>query len=109
MAQTYTRLPDGEDVFGRKRVKAMEVTLDASYPAGGYLIAPGDVGMKFVYGIAVIGGNTASGAYTYTFVAAAGKGNIGGNMALRVFSGGTEVANATDLHTVTLRILPIGQ
>lgn len=63
MAVTYTRVPDGNDVWGRTLIKIVDITLDSSYPlTNGYVIQASDVGMKGLFGAKVIGGNKASGA-----------------------------------------------
>ncbi len=55
MAATITKLPNGEDAWGKTKVQAVDVTGDNSYPTGGYVIAPARVGMKTILGAKVIG------------------------------------------------------
>lgn len=61
MAVTLKRVPDGDDIWGRKRISVYDVTLDTSYPAGGYSIDARDVGLRNIYGANVVGGNLAGG------------------------------------------------
>jgi len=68
MALTFTRIADGEDVWGRTKVKYLDITLDSSYPASaGYVINAQDVGLKYIRGAQVVGGNQASGTLLYAF------------------------------------------
>lgn len=66
MATTITRIPDGEDVWGRTHVKVVDVTLDNSYPAtNGYVINANDVGLKGIRAVQVVGGNKAAGKLNF--------------------------------------------
>jgi len=62
MAITLTPVRNGEDTWGRTRVTLFDVTGDTSYPlTAGYVINAQDVGLKFILGAQVEGGNKAGG------------------------------------------------
>ncbi len=65
MAFTNTRVPDGNDVFGRNKVEIRDFKISAAstYTAGGYVIAALDVGMKFFRAVVVAGGDVSLGTY----------------------------------------------
>ena len=63
MAITKVRVPDSEDVFGSQRVVSYDITLDTSYPTGGYSFTAATLAWTELKGAVVLGGNSASGAY----------------------------------------------
>lgn len=63
MSLTLTKVRDSEDVWGKTRTVAYDITLDTSYPlSAGYVINAQDVGLKNFFGGVFTGGNKASGA-----------------------------------------------
>lgn len=139
MALTITPVTDSYDVWGKHRVRIFDVAADNSYTTGGYSFAEADVGFKRVVGVETVGGNVAAaaliaawdstnkkllylypsgggaaspaaladpavaaGAVTMTSAAANGSSDL-------VPGRGKEVANATDLSTITTRLLVIGE
>lgn len=135
MAIIITRVPDSEDVWGRTKVTFKDITLDTSYPATtGYVINASDVGLKYLLGGVVVGGNQASGKLLFILDFNAGAGELTTAVRLRAFfptggagtapttlanptitAGGTgqapiipgvakEVADTADLSTIILRV-----
>jgi len=54
-----TRTFKRHDVFGSTRAHVVDVTLDSSYPAGGYPLGANFFGMSFLYGLDLLSMNTA--------------------------------------------------
>ena len=73
MALTFTKLPNGEDVFGSHRIVFYDVLCDSSYSAGGYAIASADVGLGYLYGAQVLGLNTAGAGFVFQWNQQTGK------------------------------------
>lgn len=112
MAQIYTRVPDGDDVWGRERVAFKDVTSAASpgYPSGGFTLNAADFGLKYFRGIDVVGGNVSQG--TYGIIVDLGTSFVGAlplTAKLRLFSAlGTEVTASTDVSALKIRLQAIG-
>lgn len=64
MAITKTLVPDSADVWGKTRVETYDVTLDTSYPTGGYSIPASALGWSEIRGALVLGGSGTSKGYT---------------------------------------------
>lgn len=63
MSLTFSRVPDGEDFWGRTHTTLFDVKLDTSYPlTNGYVINASDVGLKYFKSGRVEGSNKAGGA-----------------------------------------------
>lgn len=111
------RIPDGEDVWGRMRVRVVDVVLGAYVNPGGFVINASDLGMKMIYSVDLAGQNTASLAWTYFFDinASVGSSSATGvpeaSFAIKAFiiTSGIQVANAVDLSTATIRLCIIGR
>lgn len=88
MSVTLTRIPDGNDVWGRTRVSLYDVTLDTSYPnSTGYVIQASDVGLKAFKGGSIVGSNKAAGAAIAVLdTGTNGTGINTASLALRVFA-----------------------
>lgn len=101
MALTFAKvnLDNRNHVLGNRREVVLDVTLDNSYPTGGYALTPATLGVD--------------GATDYVFAQATTTGHLPvynyGTKKLMVFSGGTEVSNATDLSAVVLRLIAQGK
>lgn len=61
MSISITRVPDSYDVWGKTTVQPVDILFDNSYPANGYLVNAQDVGLKYITGGFVSGGNSVSG------------------------------------------------
>lgn len=117
MAISTQKVPDGEDVWGRMRVRFVDITLDSAYPnPAGYVVNASDLGMKMVYSVDLAGQNTAAESYLYTFNmnSFVGSATITGvpatSFAIRVFTAaGTQYTNGSSLSTVTIRLCVIGR
>lgn len=59
MAATITRVVGSENVVGKLRTVAFDITGDTSYPAGGYAVTAAALGLRNLLGIEFIAGNTA--------------------------------------------------
>lgn len=46
MALTIAKVTRADHVEGNKRVRIRDITLDSSYPTGGYTVNPSDVGLR---------------------------------------------------------------
>lgn len=65
MAVTLAIVKDyGNVSWGNLRASLYTVTLDNSYPTGGYAITAAQVALRVLYGIKALGGNTATAGYT---------------------------------------------
>jgi|SRR5579859_7944636 len=64
MAVTLAIVKDyGNVSWGNLRASLYTVTLDSSYPTGGYAITAAQVALRTLYGIKALGGNTATAGY----------------------------------------------
>lgn len=109
MAATLVRVPDGDNVAGRKYFKLYDLKLDASYPnATGYVINAADVGLKWIQQVDVVGANRSGGAYTVICDLANTAGDNVKSVAIRLFVSGAELANATDVHLAQYRLGFVG-
>ncbi len=118
MAATIQRIPDGEDVWGRMRVRFLDVIFDTAYPnPGGYVIRASDIGMKAVYSVDLGGENTGALAWNVYFdinasvgtATAAGVPEASFAIKLFVITTGVQVANGVDVSAGTIRIKVIGR
>lgn len=116
MAISIQKVPDGEDVWGKLRVRFVDVTLDTSYPAAGYLVNASDLGMKMVYSVDIAGQDTVSEQWIYDFNinVPIGTGTVTGVPAtsfnIKAYTAiNTPVTPASSLANVTLRLKIIGQ
>lgn len=76
----------------------VEVSLDASYPTGGYVLSAASLGMKTLRAIVP----SEPAGYSVGWDMANGK-------LVLYTAGGTQVANATNLSTVKIRLFVIGE
>lgn len=92
-------LANRNHVVGSRRQVIVDVTLDSSYPTGGYALTPATLGVDgatdFIQAVATTTGHT----FSYDYV----------NSKLLAFSGGTQVSNATDLSAVVIRLIAQGK
>ena len=84
---------------GYQRSVLATITGDSSYPTGGYAITPQSLG--FAVAITFMDPNMSSAAHIIVWNASTQK--------LQFFSAqGTEVANTTDVHTVSVQVQAYG-
>jgi hypothetical protein len=109
LALTNANAQTNRDVFGRQNVVTKIVTFDASYPTGGESLTPADLGLAQIdiLLVSVVSEGVHAGAvvqYDYT----AKKLKVFVEEA--VAAGGVllEIANATDLSALKVRVLAIG-
>lgn len=106
MANTYTAIPDGNDVWGRSRMVTREYNISANYAANGYLIAASDFGLKFFKGIVVAGVTTTAGSgYSVFPVLAAGQEPL---TALLVLATANVEVTPGSITPFTVRLLAYG-
>lgn len=60
MSATIVDVPGGADVWGRHRVREVDITGDSSYPAGGYAFTGPQFGLRSIIAMHPGGGNTAA-------------------------------------------------
>lgn len=106
MAITVTTLPNNrsEDVWGRRRIRLLKVTLDSSYPTGGEAFDPATYGIENAANAIVYiqpRFTAVAALNVYTFDKATNK------IVATVMSTGAEVADTTDLSTVVLDVIII--
>jgi len=107
MAIAFTPSKRGDDVLGRRRLVAGRLTLDNSYPAGGYPVTLATIKAKnarAIEGCMIIGGNPASATRKFSWDSTNNKlmAHQTGAALSGVFS---ETAGATDLSALTLDAL----
>lgn len=95
-----------ENVAGKLFEKIVPVTLSTGYPNAGLTLGYsfpvqlatryGQPGIRTLVGVNQVANNTAGKTYTAQWDSEAGK--------LHVFTGGAEVADGTDLSTITLTL-----
>lgn len=109
MAATLAAVGDNKlDIYGSTPAAVYDVTLDNSYPAGGYVVTAAQFGFRGLAGLKIIGINTAGVVNNYAWNSQTGK-----LMVLRTTAGvaGTapnqDATPAADFSTVVLRVLAI--
>ena len=112
MALTIIPVKGARSVSGTIREEFLDITLDASYPAGGYPVQPKDLNLSTnIFGVEEVGFSLANGApptakrlLSFDFK----------NSKLQVFQEAgvvgplAEVANTTNVSTLTFRVRAIG-
>jgi hypothetical protein len=114
MAATATFTGDDISQFGNIPVRFANLTLDASYPAGGYAIngglfggastGGGQASNNGLRGLDVIGSNTAAGGYVYSYNSQTGKMQVFWTGAV-VSTQLAEVTAATNLSTTVINVI----
>ena len=104
MALTIAKVTGADHVEGNKRVKVRTITLDSSYPTGGYSLVPADVGLRRIETVqgslapATSGGATAR-EVSYDFT----------NQKLQVYTtGSAEAASTSDQSAFSIRVRFVG-
>lgn len=100
MALTIALVKGSSHVAGNKKIRVRDITLDSSYPTGGYSLLPSDFGLKKIEhiqnNVAVASGGGATArtvAYDYT------------NQKLQVYTtASAEALNASDQSAFTVRL-----
>lgn len=104
MAITLTRVPDGDDNWGRHRVVTRDFTaLSAdAYPAGGVVINASDLGLKFITGVDIAGGSVSMGTNFPVFDIGTVPGGLPTSFKLRYFTAsGVEIAGTFGTNVFT--------
>jgi hypothetical protein len=103
MAVSYTRVSTNptQCVIGDRVQLCVDITLDASYPTGGYSLAPATTGFSSIDFVdpQLL---PVAGAVLFVF-------NYATQKLMAFTNAGAEVANATDLHLVVGRIQILGK
>lgn len=100
MAATLLKTDADMILGGTRRTAIFKVTGDASYATGGYAITAAQFGLRALLGVLLLGTYT-SGASTYGAVYNATTGKL-------VFTvNGSEVTNATDIHTISVLVAAV--
>lgn len=113
MALSFALVAGAEGNNGRVRERYYDVTLDTSYPTGGYSIDPRSVGLLNLFGARVLGSALVAGtAKTTNFLAEydykTGKLQLFQDLAVAAAAPFGEVANATNVSTRVLRMVFVG-
>lgn len=109
MAITLREVPGAEGISGKVRERYYDVTLDTSYPTGGYAIDAKSVGLLNIFGAEVIGSALVAGtAKTTDFLPAwdfkTSKFQLFQNLAVAAAAPLGEVAAATNVATRVYRV-----
>lgn len=96
------------DVFGRHKVVFSKVTFDSSYPTGGESFVPADVGLAEFDIVLVSPDSNAAGGHVVQYDYTAKKFKVFVEEAVAAGGPLLEIANATDLSTLVIRVLAIG-
>lgn len=104
-----TTVKDG--VFGDLRYRIVPITWDSSYPTGGLALTPAQVGLTTIYGAESVGAGAAATAavdisYDTTNQKLQAYGADGAAAGIATLK---EIANTTNLSTVTTTILFLGK
>jgi hypothetical protein len=107
MTIAFTASRRADDVLGRRRLVAGKLTLDNSYPTGGYPVTLATIkakNVRAIEGCLILGGNPAGATRKFTWDSTNNKlmAHQTGAAVNGVFS---ETPNATDLSTITLDAL----
>ncbi len=109
MSVTITRVPDGNDTWGREKVEIRDFTITSTYTSGGYVINASDVGLKFFKAVVVGGGDVSLGTYFPMFdlgTTPAGTDPTTGK--LRLFTATGVEATGSLSPSVNIRLVFIG-
>jgi len=109
MTTAISRIPDGDDVWGRDREVVKDFALSGTYAA--LVIKASDVGLKFFRAVIVAGGDTSLGTYFPVVDLGNGSafvGTISTSATLHLYTAsGTEATGALS-PSVNLRLCFIG-
>jgi hypothetical protein len=97
LAATITRVVGSENVVGKLRAVAFDITGDSSYPAGGYAVTAATLGLRNILGMEFIAGNTAGIATTPYYNSQTGK--------VMFEVGGADETATTNVSTFTYRAI----
>lgn len=111
MAAILTAVDGADGIQGTVRERFYDITFDANYATGGVSISPREAGMVIIFGIQTVGRASVSGAAVTAYPVAdydfkTGKLQLWGTAGSA--TGLTEIANATSLATVVIRVKVIG-
>lgn len=110
MAITVTKVNDGFDAWGREYVRTFDFHAASgdTYPSGGVVIKAQDVGLKFLRGVVMAGGDVNLGTDFPVVDLGTYPWGLPSQFALRFFSAeGTEISS-TFPRDLNLRLLVYG-
>lgn len=107
MAIAFTPSKRGDDVVGRRRFVPGRLTLDNSYPTGGYPVTLATIKAKnarAIEGCIILGGNPAGNTRKFSYDTTNNK-VMAAQTGAAVNAVFIETPNATDLSTITLDVI----
>jgi len=110
MAVTYTRVPDGNDVWGRTKVQLLDITITGTYTAGGYTLSATQFQLKFFKSADIAGGDVSMGTYFPVFdFGTSPAGKEPATVKLRFFTASGVEATGAISPTINIRVVATGQ
>jgi hypothetical protein len=92
-------LDNRNHVLGNRRQVVVDVTLDNSYPTGGYALSLATLGVDGVPDYVIASATTTGHLLVYNY----------STSKLMAFNGTTQIANTTDLSAVVVRLIAQGK
>lgn len=112
MAVTLTRVPDGNDYWGRNKIKFVDfqAASGTTYPSGGFVINANTFELKVFRGLKIVGGDVSQGTYFgIVDMTTAFPGKEPPTVALRLFTAsGTELSGTVGSTGYNVRLLGVG-
>lgn len=108
MALTVAHRSRSEDTAGRHRTRHVVVTFDSSYPTGGEAFTPANVGLAEFDVVLISPDANALGGHTVQYDYTAQKLKVFVEEAAAAGGPLLEIADASDLSTLVIRVLCIG-
>ena len=109
MAVSIASTVRGSTLGTNKRVKVCTITLDNSYPTGGYAITAAAVGLSSIdYVLTDVGARNTAGTFAYPVSWDYTNGKLQAFRQTAATNGLAEVANGVDLSTFSARVAFIG-
>ena len=95
------------DVYGATEIGVFDMTLDNSYPAGGYVLTSQTFGVsRPLLAVEPMGGNTASVVWNYFWNTQTSKFQVlGASGGAAGTAANADATAATDLHLITVRVM----
>jgi hypothetical protein len=105
------KLADTDDVWGKHRVSVWDLTGDATYAAGGYAVTAAQFGLRQIYGMKHIGGNTAGAGFMVQYNTGTGKVQFFNptNTTPAVGPATEATTNQASVNSATVRMLVVGE
>lgn len=99
VAIAKVNLASTNHVIGNRREQTTDITLDNSYPTGGYALTPTQLGVDGVTDFIIAFATNTGHTFTYDYA----------NKKLMAWNGTTQIANAVDLSAVVVRVIAHGK